>query len=253
MKLQEFEKAIEEDDFAVGDTFWTGNWEFEIVNTKAPGKEVCGDEVVFRWELTRQEFIQVIADSHPEIEDPKGFFERHEDDIVHRFRKGFDSLVGECGATYETVMSDAIDEAVTERQRSIVDRLGAERVQRLGGVQCDADVADSQPLPSCSKTCKEVDDRMEFDVQSKVNEYLELLGQLKQKTTEEWTAVSILQEISKDRRSAEIREERQTKNAEPATPKQKQFMKKLNIQFPSNVTKHEASVLIDDELGKGGE
>jgi len=43
------------------------------------------------------------------------------------------------------------------------------------------------------------------------------------------------------------------KNAEPATPKQKQFMKKLNIQFPSNVTKHEASVLIDDELGKGGE
>ena len=94
---------------------------------------------------------------------------------------------------------------------------------------------------------------MEFDVQSKMSEYLELLEQIKQKTTDERTAVSVLQEISKDRRSANIREERQTKNAEPATSKQKQFMKKLNIQFPSNVTKHEASVLIDDELGKNGE
>jgi len=94
---------------------------------------------------------------------------------------------------------------------------------------------------------------MEFNVQSKTDEYLKLLEQIKQKTTDERTAVSILQEISKDRRSVEIREERQAKNAEPATAKQKQFMKKLSIQFPENVTKHEASVLIDDELGKNGE
>lgn len=94
---------------------------------------------------------------------------------------------------------------------------------------------------------------MKFDVQSKMDEYLGLLEQIKQKTTDERTAVSILQEISKDRRSTEIPEERETKNSEPATPKQKQFMKKLNIQFPANVTKQEASVLIDEELGKNGE
>jgi hypothetical protein len=112
MKFEEFEEAIQKDDFAVGDSFWLGDWEFEVVNTEAPGKAVGGDAVVFRWELTRKEFIHVIADNHPEIEDPEGFFDRHKGDILHRFSKGFDLLVGECGATYETVMSDAIDEAV---------------------------------------------------------------------------------------------------------------------------------------------
>ena len=49
---------------------------------------------------------------------------------------------------------------------------------------------------------------MKFDVQSKLGEYLKLLDQIKQKTEDERTAVSLLQEISKDRRTAEIREER---------------------------------------------
>ena len=94
---------------------------------------------------------------------------------------------------------------------------------------------------------------MEFNVQSKMDEYLGLLEQIKQKTTDERTAVSILQEISKDRRSVEIREERTAQSTEPATEKQKKFMKKLSIKFPANVTKHEASALIDEELGKNGE
>jgi hypothetical protein len=99
---------------------------------------------------------------------------------------------------------------------------------------------------------------MKFDMQSKLEEYLKLLEQIKQKTTDERTAVSLLQEVSKDRRSAEIREERETKNgepkdSEPATPKQKQYMKKLGIEFPATVTKQEASALIDEELGKNGE
>ena len=253
MKLQEFEKALEEDDFSVGDSFWMGNWEFEVANSRMPGKDFWSDQVVFRWELTRGDFVRLIADSHPEIDDPDSFFERNGDDIIHRFEKGFDVLVGECGATYETVMNDAIDEAMEEERSSSVDRVDAERVQNPRIFRCDGNEADCQPSSSCSKTCKEVDERMEFNVQSKMDEYLELLEQIKQKTTDERTAVSVLQEISKDRRSVEIREERQAKNAEPATDKQKQFMKKLNIQFPENVTKHEASVLIDDELGKNGE
>jgi hypothetical protein len=99
---------------------------------------------------------------------------------------------------------------------------------------------------------------MKFDVQSKLDEYLRLLEQIKQKTTDERTAVALLQEVSKDRRSAEIREERETKSSDtntsqPATEKQKQFMKKLGIKFPATVTKQEASLMIDEERGRNGE
>ena len=59
--------------------------------------------------------------------------------------------------------------------------------------------------------------------------------------------------MSKDRRSAEIHKEREIRSDEPATEKQKQFMKKLNIPVPSNLTKREASMLLDEQLGKNGE
>ena len=114
------------------------------------------------------------------------------------------------------------------------------------------------PRYSYSTMCKEVDEKMKFDMQSKLDEYLRLLEQIKQKTQDERTAVALLQEVSKDRRSAEIREERETKNddtqdSQPATEKQKQFMKKLGIKFPATVTKQEASLMIDEERGKNGE
>lgn len=112
MKNEEFEEAIRKDDFAIGDSFWLGDWEFQVTNRRN-GDGLVEDEVVFRWELTRQEFIQLIADNHPEIENPEEFFDKHKDDIIHRFIKGFDVLVGECGATYGTVMNNAIDEAVS--------------------------------------------------------------------------------------------------------------------------------------------
>jgi len=66
----------------------------------------------FKWELTRQDFIQLISDNHPEIKNPEEFFDQNKDKIVHRFAKGFDILVSGCGATYGSVMNDAIDEAV---------------------------------------------------------------------------------------------------------------------------------------------
>jgi hypothetical protein len=96
MECEEFEKAVRT---------------FEVVNRKSGGK-AARDEVVFRWELTRAEFVQAIADHHPEVHDPEGFFDRHKEDILHRFQKGFDILVGECGSTYETLLNDAIDEAL---------------------------------------------------------------------------------------------------------------------------------------------
>ena len=94
---------------------------------------------------------------------------------------------------------------------------------------------------------------MKFDMQSKLYEYMKLLEEIKQKTEDERTAVSLLQEISKDRRTAEIREERTVEHNETASEKQKNFMKNLKIKFPDTVTKQEASTLIDEELGKNGE
>ena len=90
---------------------------------------------------------------------------------------------------------------------------------------------------------------MDAKTKEKLNTYLELLGEISEKTNDERTAMTLLQEISKDRRMQEIREERGAKNNEQATEKQKQFMKKLGLDFPENVTKKEASVLIDEELG----
>ena len=78
------------------------------------GQQACFDsgEAAFKWELTKEEFIQAIRDNHPEIINPEKFFREHEDQIIHYFANGFDALVGECGATYGTVINDAIDEVI---------------------------------------------------------------------------------------------------------------------------------------------
>ncbi|MDI6451433.1 hypothetical protein [Anaerobaca lacustris] len=34
--IEESERALKEDDFGVGDSFWLGNWEFEVVNSRVP-------------------------------------------------------------------------------------------------------------------------------------------------------------------------------------------------------------------------
>ena len=93
---------------------------------------------------------------------------------------------------------------------------------------------------------------MDENIQAKLESYLELFEEIRQKTGDERTALSLLQEVSKDRRMEEIRQEKEAKNSEPATEKQKNFMKKLGIKVPKSVTKQEASVLIDEELGRNG-
>lgn len=112
MESKEFEKATERDDFAVGDSFWLGNWEFEVINRRLADGQMCSDKSVFKWELSRNDFIDAIRESYPEIEDPEGFFEKNEDDIITYFARGFDILVGGCGATYRTLINDAVDEAM---------------------------------------------------------------------------------------------------------------------------------------------
>jgi hypothetical protein len=250
MKLQEFEDTFQNDEFTVGDSFWLRDWEFQVVNARGPSRVVSGDEVVFRWELTWQEFVHVTADNHPEIEDTDGFFSEHQDEIIHRFQKGFDALVGGCGATYETVMSDAIDEAVAEwrdtRRAEGGKGQGATSATGAGEKGCEASFA-------CSKRCKEVDEKMDGETQQRMEDYLALFAAISDKIDNDPVAIAIMQEVSKDRRSQLMQGERSEKDNRPATAKQKDYLRKLGIKFPENLSKAEASALIDEGLAKNGE
>jgi len=125
MKLEEFEAALRDDDFCIGDSFWLGDWEFEVVNRKRDGR-YAADEVVFKWELTRREFIQVIAENYPEIDDSEGFFDRHKDDVVYRLERGSAALIGGWGPASGSLMNEAIDKAVQkELEKSLPETTGA--------------------------------------------------------------------------------------------------------------------------------
>jgi len=130
-------------------------------------------------------------------------------------------------------------------------------VQAQGGRRANKERNDwtrffRQPVALYSIECKEVNPNMNQNTQARLDEYMELLGEIRQKTDCETTAVSLLEEISKDRRMEEMRQEKEAKNSVPATDRQKKFMHKLGIDFPETVTKQEASLLIDEELGRNG-
>jgi len=112
MEIEQFEETVKKDDFAVGESFWLGNWEFEVVNRRLANGRLYSDEAVFKWELVEGDFIEAIKEGHPQIENPEEFFNRNKDDILAYFAKGFDVLVGECGATYGTLIHDAVDEVI---------------------------------------------------------------------------------------------------------------------------------------------
>ena len=76
--------------------------------------------------------------------------------------------------------------------------------------------------------------------------YLDLLNALKERTDNEATALFLLQEIAKD-----VRTEREHLGRESklATPKQREFLDRLQVQFDPGITKAQASQLIDTALG----
>jgi len=88
---------------------------------------------------------------------------------------------------------------------------------------------------------------MKTTVEARLEHYLDLLEEIKDKVGDELFALRILGEIAKDERMEQIREERNNRT-EPATTRQLQFMKRLGIEVPPGCTKAEASRLIDEEL-----
>ena len=98
-----------------------------------------------------------------------------------------------------------------------------------------------------------------MDERQRIGHYLDLLNEIKQQGVEESTAVRIVQEVARDRRSEQIREERRngvasngsvnTGNGEPATDKQLGYLSTLGVKVPDGLTKKEASALIDAAVG----
>ena len=88
--------------------------------------------------------------------------------------------------------------------------------------------------------------------QNQMSDYIQLLNEAKEQVSNEHTAVLIVGEVAKDRRMKEMSQQRQA-DGEPATVRQKRFMEKLGIDYDEDVSKQEASDLIDEELAKNGQ
>ncbi len=87
-----------------------------------------------------------------------------------------------------------------------------------------------------------------FEMKKKVEEYLSILQELEGKVSDSSTAIAVLQEIAKDRRSEQING--QKSNGSRATLKQKTLLDKLNVVYDEEISKAEASRLLDQALQK---
>jgi hypothetical protein len=75
-----------------------------------------------------------------------------------------------------------------------------------------------------------------------IDQYVELYDAIQEKTPSDEVAIAILQEIGKDKRSKVIAEVR---GDEPATEKQKNYLKDLGVEFDDSITKKDASDMIE--------
>ena len=85
---------------------------------------------------------------------------------------------------------------------------------------------------------------MEFE--GAIESYVRLLDELRTKTSDDVTALALLQEIAKDRRGRQANG--RSSQAGPATEKQKAYLDRLKIEYAEEISKAEASQLIDSAL-----
>lgn len=86
---------------------------------------------------------------------------------------------------------------------------------------------------------------MEFE--ETIESYLRLLSELQTKTDDDATALVLLQEIAKDGRGHEANGGNSRADG-PATEKQKAYLDSLKVEHADEISKAEASRLIDDAL-----
>ena len=105
---------------------------------------------------------------------------------------------------------------------------------------------------------------MDETTQTTLDKYVELFETLKKRVGED-PAVVILPEMARDARSAQIRAERaaaklsarepadsarQAHGSVPATMRQLDWLHDLNVSVPRDLTKAQASALLDEALAK---
>ena len=93
-------------------------------------------------------------------------------------------------------------------------------------------------------------------IQKKLEEYIALYNEVKEKTGgDDRAALAFILEANKDRRMEQMRAEREAGILQPATAAQKRYLKKLKVKVPSDteLTKEQASQLIDEAVAKGTE
>ena len=85
--------------------------------------------------------------------------------------------------------------------------------------------------------------------QSTLENYTAVFSKIKENVKDEQAAALILQEVARDQRAQQMRAERQAerqkRDGEPATQKQREFLQDLEMPIPEGLTKQEASALID--------
>ncbi len=100
-----------------------------------------------------------------------------------------------------------------------------------------------------------------MEKQDRAQEYLDLFGELRASTGDEQAALAILQELGKDgrverMRGVPARQSVQTgvgfgsETDQSATAKQLSFLRRLGVKFEADISKHEASRLIDEAQSK---
>ena len=87
---------------------------------------------------------------------------------------------------------------------------------------------------------------MDENIKGKLDSYLELFDEIRQRTQDERTAVSLLQEICKDRRMDQMQKERNSRNDLPATEKQISFLESFCVPIPVGLTRKQAYNLIEN-------
>lgn len=82
--------------------------------------------------------------------------------------------------------------------------------------------------------------------EDRVDYYVELYKQLRSKIGNDDAVIALIGEIGKDRRTKEFKFKEKNERVSRATESQIAYLKKLRIDIPENLTKADASRMIDE-------
>lgn len=94
---------------------------------------------------------------------------------------------------------------------------------------------------------------MRKDETTHIEEYALLYNRIEKRVSgDKQTALAVLREICKDRRTWLLMTRSKARDDEPATEPQLRLLKRLKVDVPESLTKSEASRLIDEARGREG-